>query len=256
MKLICPVCKRPLTKEGRSYCCEMRHSFDLAKSGYLNLHLSNKADHGDNKQMVKARTTFLDSNAYLFLAERLKDMLKECNHVVDMACGEGYYTSLLTNDDVLGIDLSKDALVHAAKHDKRSMYVLSSIFSLPLEDGCADGVLTCFAPFAKEEVERILKERGIFVFVTPGPKHLFEMKEVLYDTPYLNKEKELDTSLVLLHKETISAPFTCDAKHLAALFEMTPYAYRTGRNGIAKLSALPQLRMTAEFTIRIYQKQR
>lgn len=254
MKLLCPVCKRPLVREGRSYCCEMRHTFDLAKSGYLNVYRSNKADHGDNKQMVKARTLFLESSAYAFLAKRLCELLKDRHSVVDLACGEGYYTNQLQNPDIVGVDLSKDALNHAAKLNKQITWLLASIFDLPLEDGCTDGVLTCFAPFAKDEISRILKKNGIFVFVTPGPKHLYEMKEVLYETPYLNSEKELDTSLTLIHQETISAPFICDTEHLLALFAMTPYAYRTGKEGIAKLSALSSLQMTAEFTIRVYQK--
>ena len=69
MKLICPICGKPLVKQKRSALCEQRHCFDYAKSGYLNLLRSSGGDHGDNAAMVQARTAFLNTGAYAFLRE-------------------------------------------------------------------------------------------------------------------------------------------------------------------------------------------
>ena len=107
---------------------------------------------------------------------------------------------------------------------------------------------------AKEEIERVLKPGGRFIFVTPGPRHLYELKEALYETPYLNVHKDLETSLSLVHEETISSSFLCNNQQLSHLFAMTPYAYRTGKRGKEKLSTIETLNLTAEFVIRIYQK--
>lgn len=253
MKLLCPVCRKPLEKVGKSWSCADNHNFDEAKSGYLNLLRSGGA-HGDNKEMVKARTTFLQSGAYAFLKEELVKLTGSVHTLADFACGEGYYTSGLQAEDIIGIDMSKDALIHAAKHYPSVRWVLSSIFDAPLEDESCDVVLTCFAPFAKDEIERILKPGGRFIFVTPGAHHLYELKEILYETPYLNEHKDLETTLSLVHEETISSSFLCEKEALSALFAMTPYAYRTGKRGKEKLSTIEALNLTAEFVIRIYQK--
>lgn len=233
------------------------HSFDLARSGYVNLYRSNHPGHGDNKTMVQARTRFLESGAYGFLRERLREFTEmyRPETLADLACGEGYYTRQLAAPDKCGIDLSKDALNHAAKADKKTRYLLASIFSLPLEDEAVDFVLTCFAPFAKDEIERVLKPGGHFLFVTPGEDHLLEMKQVLYEHPYRNRRKELDTHLRKIHEETIQSTFTPSEEERKALFLMTPYAYKTGTGGEQRLFAERDLTITAQFVIRIYEKE-
>ncbi len=254
MNIQCPICKKNLVYNDHSVVCENHHSFDLAKSGYLNLYRSNKKDHGDNKEMVKARTAFLESDAYRFLKDRLVSVIGEPDTFVDLACGEGYYTKDIRAKEKYGIDLSKDALIHASKQDKSTSYLLASIFDLPFEQESADVVLTCFAPFAKEEIERVLKPGGRFVFVTPGEDHLFEMKEVLYENPYHNVIKELDTSMQLIHQECITEKSVLSTPQLLSLFQMTPYAYKTGIGGLEKLQQKTSLEMTKQFIIRIYQK--
>ena len=61
--MICPLCKKPLEKKGKSYLCPSAHCFDLAKQGYVNL-LSVKEksslDPGDNKEMILSRRKVLD----------------------------------------------------------------------------------------------------------------------------------------------------------------------------------------------------
>ncbi len=257
MKILCPICKQELIAEGKQAKCRNHHSFDYAKSGYLNLYISNRKDHGDNKEMIQARTSFLSSGAYEFLRYKLVEIIRKYSPsvFVDLACGEGYYTQKIPAKEKYGIDLSKDALIHASKQDLSTSYLLSSIFGLPFEDQCADAVLTCFAPFAKDEVERILKPDGIFVFVTPGKEHLFQMKQVLYQNPYYNQHKDLDTSLTLIHEEMISEKSILTNSQLHDLFRMTPYAYKTGIGGLEKLEHAGDIEMTKEFVIRVYQKQ-
>lgn len=257
MKLICPICSHSLLKMDQSAVCDQHHTFDYAKQGYLNLLLKQSKDHGDNPEMVKARTEFLATGAYQFLRDALVEKVqqKNGNVLADLGCGEGYYTSALPCSEKYGFDLSKDALKHASRKDPGTQYVVASIFHLPLEDACCDIAVTCFAPAAVEEIERILCPGGIFLFVTPGPRHLFEMKSVLYDTPYENEMEDLNSSLVLEKDEMIEQSFTCNQEGLMHLFLMTPYAYKTSTAGRDKLASAGELNMHAQFRIRTYRKQ-
>lgn len=256
MILKCPICNTPLAKQSNSAVCENRHSFDYAKGGYLNLLIKQSVDHGDNKAMVQARTAFLNRGPYEFLRQELSDTIKAEHPEVlcDLGCGEGYYTSHFEADEKYGFDMSKEALKHASKTDKSTQYAVASIFHLPLADSSVDTCVTCFAPAACEEIERVLKPGGSFIFVTPGPKHLFELKEELYENPYLNEIKEIDTKLIKEKEWMIKQPFLADHALLTNLFEMTPYAHRTGQRGKDKLNSLESLTINAEFVIRLYRK--
>ena len=107
---LCPVCRRPLTLTQSVYQCEKRHSSDLSRFHYVNLIRSSKKIHGDNAEMVKARTRFLQSGAYQPLKVQLTELIQTLNpsSVLDSGCGEGYYTELcetLKNCECFGIAL-------------------------------------------------------------------------------------------------------------------------------------------------------
>lgn len=206
--------------------------------------------------MVKARTDFLNTGSYAFLKEELKKIsIRENPSVLaDLGCGEGYYTSALTAAEKYGFDMSKEAIRHAAGEDKTTQYVIASMFHLPLGEDTCDLAITCFAPFAGEEVHRILRKNGLFVFVSPGPEHLIEMKELLYETPYRNQIKELKTDLVKEQEYTISNHFHVSHQELISLFEMTPYAHHTKETDQEKFSSVRGMNLTAQFVIRTYRK--
>lgn len=254
MNLLCPVCGKPLHQDNHTAVCENHHSFDYAKQGYLNLLLKQSKDHGDNKEMVKARTAFLQTGDYGFLRDNLAEKVNSLHPEVlaDLGCGEGYYTSVLPADTKFGFDMSREALKHAAKYDKSTQYAVASIFHLPLPDNSCDVCVTCFAPFASSEVERILKQDGYFLFVSPGPKHLMQIKELLYKNPYENEEKDLKTNMSLIQEETIRNTFHILHDDLMNLFTMTPYYHRTKSEDIHKLDAVKEMDVTAEFIIRVY----
>ena len=254
MKMICPVCGQPLQNQGKSAVCPAHHTFDYAASGYLNLALNKSDLHGDSREMTAARTAFLTTDAYRPLRDEIVRIMEECapETTLDLCCGEGYYTACLPGEEKYGIDLSKPALKYAAKRDKSTVYILASAFHVPLEDHCADCILTCFAPVADAEVQRLLKPGGIFIYVTGGPDHLFELKELLYDRPYRNEETDPVRTLRRLDARQLTYSFRAERSALMDLFAMTPYAYRTGSEGKARIAETDGLDITAQFTIRIY----
>ena len=193
--LRCPKCKKQLIKKDHAFVCEEHHNYDIAKQGYVNLVLSGKKNSGDDAEMIKSRRTFLQAGYYEPLQKALIEAIKaeKCKVLIDAGCGEGYYTSACSEIcDVYGFDLSKSAVKLASAFDKRSTYAIASIAKLPLEDECADAVLSVFAPCDETEFYRVLKPNGLFLKVEPATKHLYELKQVLYDDVYLNDEHAME----------------------------------------------------------------
>lgn len=267
--LICPVCAKPLDKVNSAMKCASGHSFDISSSGYCNLLTGTKAGQwiGDSKEMVAARRSFLDSGAYQPLrdavckkAKKLASFDNAC--VLDAGCGEGYYTreiaSFLSDKPVtiIGMDISKSATQYAAKRDKLTTYVTASCFRMPVADNSIDLLLSLFAPSAPEEFSRVLKPDGKVLQVVPGARHLWELKEAVYSEPYLNREEKhtLD-GFALTEKESIeyTAEIT-SPERIQALFSMTPYYHRTPKDGIDRLNALKQIRLTLSFLILVFEK--
>ena len=97
VNLRCPVCAGALEKRAGAYLCPKNHSFDIAKSGYVNLLLnSSQGHHGDDKLMVRARRDFLDKGYYDRFIAAVADAAAEFTPpkatVLDAGCGEGIYS--------------------------------------------------------------------------------------------------------------------------------------------------------------------
>lgn len=258
--LICPVCHKTLKKQENRYVCENKHSFDVAKQGYTNLYLKSSAHSGDNKEMVKARTDFLNKGFYQPLRDSIIDWIKQLNieTIIDAGCGEGYYTNEIQkelNNCIYAFDLSKEALKYAARQNKNVNYYISSIFELPIEKKSSDLVLNVFAPFAQEEFYRVLNKNGYVMKVDPAKDHLYEMKEVLYDTVLLNDEiKEENEFFKLIEKRYVCFSMNLMAEDIKNLFKMTPYYYKTSIYSKNKLLQLTELNCRASFVIYLFKK--
>ena len=260
----CPVCKKELFIEGRTYKCENRHSFDISKEGYVNLLLSGKSTDtsGDDKEMVSARTHFLDSGYYEPLRKKVSGLIQslcsESSVLLDAGCGEGYYTSAYAeiSEASYGIDISKAAVKHASNRCKKARFALGSVYHLPILDQSCDVIVNCFSPNAPEEFRRVLKKGGHLLYVVPGARHLWELKSILYDNPYENAEKTEDYDGFELSR-IVSAVgnFTLGTnRDILSLFHMTPYTWNTPKECAERLVGLESLDMTYDFKIHVYKK--
>ena len=155
-----------------------------------------------------------------------------------------------------GTDISTVILRAAAKREKGVEFAVASSYHLPLADESVDILLDCFSPLALEEFRRVLKPDGTFLYVVPAADHLWEMKQVLYDRPYPNEEKEtpyegfsyeaivpVDTVITLTSQADIHA-----------LFQMTPYYWKTPKAGAERLAALDRLTTRISFRVHIFRK--
>ena len=258
--LVCPFCGAPLRRESMSLYCtgERPHCFDIARSGYVTLTRATGTS-GDDRDMVRARTAFLDSGHYLPFAMAVCDELEGCHTVIDAGCGEGYYSNIIAQrgHGVYGFDLSKHACDKAAKRAKAlgtdAFFGVSSVVSLPVANESVDAVVSLFAPIAEREFLRVLRPGGLLVIGGAGPKHLIELKRAVYSEAYENEgRRDLPLEFVLSHKKNVSYTFTCeDVKNL---FMMTPYVFKTSPLDAAKLDTVEKLDITADFDIFVYKK--
>ena len=266
----CPVCGGALVREPGRYLCAGGHSFDLAREGYVHLLPANRKhakNPGDDRDMAAARNRFLSGGCYAPLRERLEALalarFPAGGAVLDAGCGEGYYTAGLWQalsgaglaPRLAGVDLSKPSVRLAARRVPAGEVAVASVYRLPLGDGSVDLLLDCFSPLALEEFRRVLRPGGAFLYVVPGADHLWELKRVLYEKPYRNREEDIpyrgfDCETVAPVKYTMAVA----GEALADLFRMTPYYWRTPRAGAARLAALDGLEITADFRVHVFRR--
>jgi len=268
---VCPICgcSMYVTDDCKSAKCKgnecgkKQHSFDFSADGYLSFGQTG----GDSKEAVRARRLFLRKDYYLPAAyevcSAVKKYIPSCNLLIDAGCGEGYYTSMLSDvsDIAIGFDLSKFACgagAKQAKNDRKNnlFFATSSVFSLPLSNECADAVTNIFAPCAEDEYSRILKDGGCLFVVGAGKEHLMGLKQAIYDNVYENGERA-DLPVKMKHIDRIITSHTICVEgesDIGALFSMTPYYWRTKENDREKLKGLDRLTTEISFEINIYKK--
>lgn len=261
----CPVCGGELNAEPRRLFCENNHSFDIAKEGYVNLLRSGKSgdSKGDNKEMARSRRDFLNKGWYSPLAEAIcgcaEKYSKDGDAVLDICCGEGYYTDYLTkrlSRSFYGFDISKNMVRLAAKRKCGAEFFVANIASVPVRNNSVDFAFHLFAPFHEAEFLRVLKDNGVIITAVPGKNHLFGLKNVLYSEPYYNDEKPPQTSSLLLTDTVrVKSELKLSTKEdISALFQMTPYYYHTPSEGMKRLEALEKLSTEIEFVLFVYKK--
>jgi len=259
--LICPVCSEPLSAQDRTLGCNHGHRFDIAREGYVNLLRSSKNGDfiGDDKLSARCRRDFLNKGYYSILKEYLQKLfVDKRGSVLDICCGEGYYTAALAQNQklqVYGFDISREMVRLAAKRGGAACFV-ANLASIPVAPESFDFAVHLFAPFQEAAFLRLLKKGGRLYTVIPGSHHLYGLKEVLYDRPYLNDEMLPKTdTLKLVSKNKISAQIRLlNREDIEAVFRMTPYYFRTGQKDKEKLLGLDALETKIEFVIGEYEK--
>ena len=268
---ICPVCGKQLFKNAKNYECENKHNFDISKSGYVNLLMSQQIKdkrHGDDKIMVRSRRDFLDRGYYQILLEGILDVVKRYSvnkgMILDAGCGECWYTAHIfrtlsemgKEPQILGIDISKNALELAHKRHANIERAVASVSKIPVASDSCDMLLNIFAPYCESEYGRVLKREGIMVRVIPLEKHLRSLKNVVYDKPYENviHDDVLETFEKLEVKEIRSTIHIDNNADILNLFTMTPYYYKTSEQDYQKLKQLNDLDTEVEFGIIVYKK--
>ena len=265
MKLVCPVCGEVLSRTEKEYRCENRHSFDIARQGHVNLLVvqqKHSLNPGDTREQVLSRRAFLESGFYEPIAKVLCDTAKELGAkgpVLDVGCGEGYYCTRLANAldaDLLGLDISKEAVRCAAAKYKGPQWVCGTASHLPVGSGSVGALTSLFALTLPEEFRRVLASDGLYFQVLAAQDHLLGLKSIIY--PEL-KLKEKDSVPELpgfkrIKTVPIRFTFTVEGAQVQNLLSMTPHVYRISKEGAARLAATEKLTDTASAVLNVFAK--
>ena len=269
--LACPVCQLPIAIQSKTLRCTNHHSFDQAKQGYWNLLIvqqKKSKDPGDNPAMVQARRDFLELAHYAPLANAVAVKLQQAlertpqANILDMGCGEGYYTAqwvkTLAQHHFIGLDISKHAVKAATKRTQEATWLVATGAKMPIINNSLDAITVVFSRLMPLPFARVLKDNGLLIFVWPGDKHLVQLKEVLYDalkTSQFDPVAELEPLFSLVSKETLTFDFKLeDKQHLLTLLEMTPHGQRINQQKKQELFTQLPFKLTFSVNIGCFKK--
>ncbi len=273
--LCCPVCGKHLALEERRYICSAGHSFDLARQGYVNLLQSRRRQSrhpGDNNEMVQCRRRFLAQGYYAAIAtlinQKVRDHLgvqvsEQNNQLLDVGCGEGYYLQRLLRDGskngievsgVYGLDISKSAIIAAARLLPGVTWMVGSAVKLPFHSRSLDVVLCVFSRICAVEFARVLKPGGILLIAVPGEAHLLSLRKLIYDKvrPHqaAKHEKGLTEYFVRDASERVNYELHLNgAETILDLLAMTPYYWSISAEKKATLAKRQKLDVSVDVNV-------
>ena len=263
MDLLCPICSGALRRGEREYRCDSRHSFDIARQGYVNLltvQQKRSLHPGDTREQVLSRRAFLAAGFYEPIARTLCETAGELNvtgPILDVGCGEGYYSAKLAealNAELTGLDISKEAFRCAASKYKNALWLCGTAAHLPVADHSAGVITSLFALTMPEEFRRVLRPGGYYFQVLEAEDHLMGLKSIIYPE-LLHKEKNTVPQLPgfeLVRSVPIRFDFTVEGEQVQNLLSMTPHVYRISKAGAQRLAATQKLSDTASCVLNVY----
>ncbi|MFC0225611.1 23S rRNA (guanine(745)-N(1))-methyltransferase [Serratia aquatilis] len=270
MSYQCPLCHQPLNFVSLQWRCENNHQFDQAKEGYVNLmpvQYKRSKQPGDSAEMMLARRAFLDGGYYQPLQQRVANLLTEvvpaeAQALLDIGCGEGYYTAAVAEQlfrsrrvAVYGLDVAKGAIRLAAKRYPKVSFCVASSHRLPFADASLDAVLRIYAPCKAEELARVVKPGGLVLTVSPGPRHLYQLKEIVYQEVKLHAEDtEQLEGFTSEMTEQLAYPMSLPGEQAANLLQMTPFAWRASLEVHNSLATETAFACETDFVIRLHRR--
>lgn len=203
INLLCSVrnCRLELQPNGKVFVCPASHSFDLAKSGYLNLlqpQDRRSLSPGDSQEIVAARHRLMNSRLDQPFVDNIEQFIRKhpvINKILDVGCGEGSYLgNLMTLENIIacGVDISLPAIKQAAKNYPRAKWIIANGDRLlPFPDNEFNLVMSITARKNPTEFHRILTKQGFLLVVVPAANDLIELREkVLGEGLFIDRSQQ------------------------------------------------------------------
>ena len=259
----CPICQENLTLVESSLKCNNRHSFDLAKFGYVNLAPQIKQSANYDKENFQNRQQILEAGFYQAILDAVSDLLassKTTTTILDIGCGEGFYSRKLQerhpDKTFYAFDISKDSVQIAAKSEPNWAvnWFVGDLARLPIKDASMDILLDIFSPANYGEFRRVLSKDGILIKVIPTENHLKEIRQKVQDQltnkDYSNQniKNHFQEHFTILSNQTASLTKTITTEQLQALLSMTPLLFHIDQTKI-DWSQLTEITIEAEILV-------
>ena len=259
----CPICQENLTLVETSLKCSNRHSFDLAKFGYVNLAPQIKQSANYDKENFQNRQQILEAGFYQNILKGISDMLAtkpSAKTVLDIGCGEGFYSRKLqeshTDKAFYAFDISKDSVQIAAKSEPNWTvnWFVGDLARLPVKDASMDTLLDIFSPANYGEFRRVLSKDGILIKVIPTENHLKEIRQMVQDQltnkDYSNQDikEHFQEHFNIQSHQTASLTKPITAEQRQALLSMTPLLFHVDQTKI-DWTQLTEITIEAEILV-------
>lgn len=255
----CPVCGKGLTLNERALTCAEKHSFDIAKQGYVNLYRG-KPVNEYSKESFQERQQILNKGMYKHILDEICDFLsnkyrdESCGKkvLIDAGCGEGYYSREIAlrlgeklKLDIFGADISRDSVKIAAgtANGMGSIaadikWLVADIGNLPVRNGQADIILDIFTSANYQEFKRVLSESGYIIKVIPGSGHVRELRQAAMEQLFHKNYDERKGSDIfgehfdIIYQKTVSKSFNVTPEERDIFINMTPLLFQVDKSKI------------------------
>ncbi|PRT68240.1 putative RNA methyltransferase [Streptococcus anginosus] len=236
----CPFCQQALFLSENSLKCKNKHSFDLAKLGYVNLAPQVKQSKDYDKSNFQNRQLILEAGFYQPILKKLLEILSSLpqhDNLLDIGCGEGYYArnlqAQLPAKHIYAFDLSKESIQLAAKsdHSLAVNWFVGDLAHIPIQDTSMDVILDIFSPANYQEFQRVLQKNGLLIKIIPSSQHLQEIRgivaEQLTNTNYSNHKiiEHFEEAFTITNSYDVATTFSLRENEKAALLHMTPLLF-------------------------------
>ena len=259
----CPICQENLTLVESSLKCGNRHSFDLAKFGYVNLAPQIKQSANYDKENFQNRQQILEAGFYQAILEGISDLLAtkpSAKTILDIGCGEGFYSRKLqeshSDKTFYAFDISKDSVQIAAKSETNWAvnWFVGDLARLPIKDASMDILLDIFSPANYGEFRRVLSKDGILIKVVPTENHLKEIRQMVqeqltkkdYSNQDIKEHFQEHFSIQSSQIASLTKPITAEQRQ--ALLSMTPLLFHVDQSMI-DWSQLTEITIEAEILV-------
>ena len=259
----CPICQENLNLIETSLKCSNRHSFDLAKFGYVNLAPQIKQSANYDKENFQNRQQILESGFYQAILKGISDILAtkpSAKTVLDIGCGEGFYSRKLqeshSDKTFYAFDISKDSVQIAAKSETNWAvnWFVGDLARLPIKNASMDILLDIFSPANYGEFRRVLSKDGILIKVIPTENHLKEIRQIVQDQltkkDYSNQDikEHFQEHFSIQSSQIASLTKPITAEQRQALLSMTPLLFHVDQSKI-DWSQLTEITIEAEILV-------
>lgn len=238
---VCPLCHEALAREARSLVCPNRHTYDIARQGYVNLLLKKPDNLYEDKALFQARRAVYDAGFFDGMVDAVAPHVAG-RVLLDAGCGEGSLLARLAAEGRtgIGLDIAKPAVQMAAGVHKHIHWCVGDLCNIPLPDASVDTVLNVLTPANYGEFLRVLGPGGVLIKAVPNAEHLVEIRAMAGKSPYTHTLAETlaiyERHFDCRTQERVRYTVPCDETLARDVFTMTPMTAHEQQQGTLPLA--------------------